>query len=160
MEYNPAVARLRGLCVLSVVSLHYMFYFPNGLGSIARYIVNGSYGVTVFFVISGFLITSNMIARFGSPGDVRFVDFYVMRSARIFPMLLLVLTIYSCLALGQVKGFEFQNVEALRTAVINKRAGGSGMISGRKAFQRPFGDGVQLLNSIQDVYLEKKITIA
>ena len=50
--------------------------------------------------------------------------------------------------------------DALRTAVINKRAGGSGMISGRKAFQRPFGEGVQLLNSIQDVYLEKKITIA
>ncbi len=51
-------------------------------------------------------------------------------------------------------------MDALRTAVINKRAGGSGMISGRKAFQRPFGEGVQLLNSIQDVYLEKKITIA
>ena len=50
--------------------------------------------------------------------------------------------------------------EALRTAVINKRAGGSGMISGRKAFQRPFKEGVQLLNNIQDVYLEKRITIA
>jgi class I fructose-bisphosphate aldolase len=50
--------------------------------------------------------------------------------------------------------------EAVRTAVINKRAGGSGMISGRKAFQRPFADGVQLLNSIQDVYLEKLITVA
>jgi class I fructose-bisphosphate aldolase len=50
--------------------------------------------------------------------------------------------------------------EALRTAIINKRAGGSGMISGRKAFQRPFAEGVQLLNSIQDVYLEKLITIA
>jgi len=51
-------------------------------------------------------------------------------------------------------------MEALRTAVINKRAGGSGMISGRKAFQRPFAEGVQLLNSIQDVYLEDRITIA
>ena len=50
--------------------------------------------------------------------------------------------------------------EALRTAVINKRAGGSGMISGRKAFQRPFAEGVQLLNCIQDVYLEKRISIA
>jgi fructose-bisphosphate aldolase, class I len=50
--------------------------------------------------------------------------------------------------------------EALRTAVINKRAGGSGMIAGRKAFQRPFLEGVQLLNSIQDVYLENRITIA
>ncbi len=50
--------------------------------------------------------------------------------------------------------------EALRTAVINKRAGGSGMISGRKAFQRPFAEGVKLLNGIQDVYLEKLITVA
>jgi fructose-bisphosphate aldolase, class I len=50
--------------------------------------------------------------------------------------------------------------EALRTAVINKRAGGCGMISGRKAFQRPFADGVHLLHCIQDVYIEKLITIA
>lgn len=50
--------------------------------------------------------------------------------------------------------------EAVRTAIINKRAGGMGMISGRKSFQRPFEDGVHLLNSIQDVYLEKQITIA
>jgi len=51
-------------------------------------------------------------------------------------------------------------MEAIRTAVINKRAGGSGMISGRKAFQRPFSEGIQLLNSIQDVYLENRIAIA
>jgi class I fructose-bisphosphate aldolase len=50
--------------------------------------------------------------------------------------------------------------QAVRTAVINKRAGGMGMISGRKAFQKPMKDGVELLNAIQDVYLEKKITIA
>ncbi len=50
--------------------------------------------------------------------------------------------------------------EAVRTAVINKRAGGMGLISGRKAFQRPMADGVQLLNAIQDVYLDSKITIA
>jgi class I fructose-bisphosphate aldolase len=50
--------------------------------------------------------------------------------------------------------------EAVKTAVINKRAGGHGLISGRKAFQRPMKEGVALLNAIQDVYLEKKITIA
>jgi class I fructose-bisphosphate aldolase len=50
--------------------------------------------------------------------------------------------------------------EAARTAVINKRAGGMGLISGRKAFQRPLADGVKLLNLIQDVYLEKAITVA
>jgi class I fructose-bisphosphate aldolase len=50
--------------------------------------------------------------------------------------------------------------DAVRTAVINKRAGGTGLISGRKAFQRPMRDGVQLLNTIQDVYLNKQITVA
>jgi class I fructose-bisphosphate aldolase len=50
--------------------------------------------------------------------------------------------------------------EAVRTAVINKRAGGSGLISGRKAFQRPMADGVGLLNAIQDVYLARNITVA
>jgi class I fructose-bisphosphate aldolase len=49
---------------------------------------------------------------------------------------------------------------AVRTAVINKRAGGMGMISGRKAFQRPMAEGVELLNAIQDVYLSKEVTIA
>ena len=51
-------------------------------------------------------------------------------------------------------------VEACRTAVINKRAGGMGLISGRKAFQRPMRDGVRLLNTIQDVYLDPSITVA
>jgi class I fructose-bisphosphate aldolase len=50
--------------------------------------------------------------------------------------------------------------EAARTAVINKRAGGMGLISGRKAFQRPMSEGVKLLNVIQDVYLTKEVTIA
>jgi len=50
--------------------------------------------------------------------------------------------------------------EAVRTAVINKRAGGMGLISGRKAFQRPMAEGVELLNAIQDVYLTPEVTIA
>ncbi len=50
--------------------------------------------------------------------------------------------------------------EAVTTAVVNKRAGGMGLISGRKAFQRPMDEGVKLLNSIQDVYLCKEVTIA
>jgi class I fructose-bisphosphate aldolase len=50
--------------------------------------------------------------------------------------------------------------QAVRTAVINKRAGGTGMISGRKAFQRPMAEGVELLNAIQEVYLDPAITIA
>ena len=50
--------------------------------------------------------------------------------------------------------------DAVRTAIVNKRAGGMGLISGRKAFQKPMADGVKLLNAIQDVYLAKEITIA
>ena len=50
--------------------------------------------------------------------------------------------------------------QAVRTAVINKRAGGTGLISGRKAFQKPMADGVKLLNAIQDVYLSTAVTIA
>jgi class I fructose-bisphosphate aldolase len=51
-------------------------------------------------------------------------------------------------------------VDAVKTAVINKRAGGQGLISGRKAFQRPMADGVRILNAIQDVYLDPKVTVA
>jgi len=50
--------------------------------------------------------------------------------------------------------------DAVKTAIINKRAGGMGLISGRKAFQKPMKDGVALLNAIQDVYLSKDVTVA
>jgi class I fructose-bisphosphate aldolase len=60
---------------------------------------------------------------------------------------------------GESKG-ESDLADAVRTAVINKRAGGMGLISGRKAFQRPMDEGVRLLNAIQDVYLDESITIA
>lgn len=50
--------------------------------------------------------------------------------------------------------------QAVRTAVINKRAGGMGLISGRKAFQRPMKEGIELLNVIQDVFLDKQVTVA
>ncbi len=60
---------------------------------------------------------------------------------------------------GESKG-ESDLSEAVTTAVINKRAGGQGLISGRKAFQKPVKDGVALLNAVQDVYLDKTITIA
>jgi class I fructose-bisphosphate aldolase len=49
---------------------------------------------------------------------------------------------------------------AVKTAIVNKRAGGTGLISGRKAFQRPMAEGIGLLNAIQDVYLDPAVTIA
>ena len=60
---------------------------------------------------------------------------------------------------GESKG-ESDLADAVRTAVVNKRGGGTGLISGRKAFQRPMKEGIALLNAIQDVYLSKEITIA
>jgi class I fructose-bisphosphate aldolase len=61
---------------------------------------------------------------------------------------------------GGASAGESDLAEAVRTAVINKRGGGTGLISGRKAFQRPLEDGVKLLNAIQDVYLAAEITVA
>jgi class I fructose-bisphosphate aldolase len=60
---------------------------------------------------------------------------------------------------GESKGAS-DLADAVRTSVINKRAGGIGLISGRKAFQRPTNEGVELLNAIQDVYLDEAVTIA
>ena len=61
---------------------------------------------------------------------------------------------------GGASAGESDLKEAVKTAVINKRAGGMGLISGRKAFQRPLSEGVRLLNAIQDVYLSGEVTIA
>ena len=61
---------------------------------------------------------------------------------------------------GGASSGESDLKEAVKTAIINKRAGGMGLISGRKAFQRPMKEGAQLLNAIQDVYLNKDVTIA
>ena len=61
---------------------------------------------------------------------------------------------------GGASAGETDLADAVKTAVINKRAGGTGLISGRKAFQRPMKEGVELLNAIQDVYLDKSVTVA
>ena len=61
---------------------------------------------------------------------------------------------------GGASGGESDLAEAVKTALVNKRAGGMGLISGRKAFQRPMKDGVHLLNAIQDVYLCQEVTVA
>jgi class I fructose-bisphosphate aldolase len=60
---------------------------------------------------------------------------------------------------GESKG-QSDLADAVATAVINKRAGGMGLILGRKAFQRPFAEGVKMLETLQDVYLDKEITLA
>lgn len=61
---------------------------------------------------------------------------------------------------GGASSGEGDMAEAVRTAVINKRAGGTGLIIGRKAFQRPMSEGIELLRAVQDVYLDARVTIA
>ncbi|NCN51088.1 MAG: class I fructose-bisphosphate aldolase [Candidatus Pacebacteria bacterium] len=61
---------------------------------------------------------------------------------------------------GESKGGEADMAEAVRSAVINKRGGGCGLIMGRKVFKKPFADGVEMLHAVQDVYLNEEITIA
>ena len=61
---------------------------------------------------------------------------------------------------GGAAGGETDLADAVRTAVINKRAGGMGLILGRKAFKKSMADGVKLINAVQDVYLDGKVTIA
>ncbi len=61
---------------------------------------------------------------------------------------------------GGASGGQGDLSEAVRTAVINKRGGGMGLISGRKTFQRPMSEGAELFNAIQDVYLCEEITVA
>jgi class I fructose-bisphosphate aldolase len=61
---------------------------------------------------------------------------------------------------GGEAGGQSDIADAVRTAVINKRAGGTGLILGRKAFQRPMKEGVEIINAVQSVYKDKKVTIA
>ena len=61
---------------------------------------------------------------------------------------------------GGASSGENDLAEAVYTAVVNKRAGGIGLIAGRKAFQKPMGEGVELIHAIQDVYLDREITLA
>ena len=61
---------------------------------------------------------------------------------------------------GGASSGESDPKEAVKTAVINKRAGGTGLITGRKAFMRPMSEGIQLLNAVQDVYLMDEVTVA
>lgn len=118
---RPAMRRdyridiLRGLAILSVLLLHFHFAY-NLLKSpmavllpkpyLVNLVLNGNYGVTVFFVISGYLITSTSLRRFGSLGEISAKVFYAFRFARIVPCLVLVLAIITGLALANVSAFR------------------------------------------------------
>lgn len=119
MKHNEFVAQLRGVAVSVVVLMHYLFCFPIGYSSLP-FIGNGYYGVSLFFAISGFLITSNMIARYGAPGSVDLRAFYDMRAARILPCLGLAVAILSIIALTtNIEGITFPRGPSPGTAIIS-----------------------------------------
>ena len=114
MRRDYRIDILRGLAILSVLLLHFHFAY-NLLKSpmavllpkpyLVNLVLNGNYGVTVFFVISGYLITSTALRRFGSLGEISAKVFYAFRFARIVPCLVLVLAIITGLALANVSAF-------------------------------------------------------
>jgi peptidoglycan/LPS O-acetylase OafA/YrhL len=119
LKYSEFVAQLRGLAVAAVVLMHYGYCFKISYSDLP-FIGNGYYGVALFFAISGFLITSNMIARYGAPGSVDLRAFYDMRAARILPCLGLAVAILSIIALTtNIDGITFPRGFSPGTAVIN-----------------------------------------
>jgi len=106
---------LRGISILLVLILHFHLAYNLAKGPFASVMSakfveavarNGNYGVTIFFVISGFLITSTSLRRFGSLGTISARKFYAFRFARIFPCLLLILTVITSLGLAGVPYFK------------------------------------------------------
>ena len=115
---------LRGLAIFFVLMNHVNMRllgshipYTRGLPAqlVSSLVWNGQYGVQIFFVVSGFLITSTTLRRWGSIGEVNVVDFYRLRFARIAPLLLLLLVVLSVLDLIHVTGF-----------VVSQKTGGLG----------------------------------
>jgi peptidoglycan/LPS O-acetylase OafA/YrhL len=115
---------LRGLAIFFVLMNHVNMRllgahvpYSRGLSAqlVSSLVWNGQYGVQIFFVVSGFLITSTTLRRWGSIADVNIGDFYRLRFARIAPLLLLLLVVLSALDLAHVEGF-----------VISAKTGGLG----------------------------------
>jgi peptidoglycan/LPS O-acetylase OafA/YrhL len=105
---------LRGLCIISVILLHINIRIPFGNSSVGQWLSptemkilfwSGYYGVIIFFVISGFLITSTSLKRWGNLQNIKYDQFYMIRFARIMPCLIAVLMILSILDMAHIKGF-------------------------------------------------------
>ncbi len=112
---SPRVDFLRGMSILAVLLLHFSLSYNLADSPLSRVVpktwieavvFNGNYGVTVFFVISGFLITSNNLRRYGHLGAVNLRSFYVLRCARIIPPLVLALAVIVPLGLLRVPSFD------------------------------------------------------
>lgn len=109
MRHNPAIDAIRSLSILSVILLHLYIHFPF-TNNIPQPIFNiifesGYYGVIVFFVISGFLITKSILNKWGSLQAVKIKAFYCMRFARIMPCLIALIILLSILDFAGAPGF-------------------------------------------------------
>ena len=128
---DNGIDMLRGLSILLVLLHHFNIAYPLSdtalasllgwplLHAIAR---NGNYGVTVFFVISGFLVTRNALERWGSLDNIQPAPFYLLRLARIVPTLLLTLLAVDALALAGVRIFDNQSGAAVSLWTTNAAA--------------------------------------
>jgi peptidoglycan/LPS O-acetylase OafA/YrhL len=103
MVHNEFIAQMRGVAVLVVVVMHYAGCFPIGYRHI-DFVGHGYYGVVMFFAISGFLITTNVLKRYGSMAAVNLGDFYIMRAARILPCLVLAVATLWAISQGTTVG--------------------------------------------------------
>lgn len=109
---NPYVDYLRGVSILIVLLIHFMF-FPEtlpGFSLILKVIAGGYYGVTMFFVVSGYLIMSRTLSRYGTAGAISPREFYAMRAARIGPCLLLSLALLIALNAAGVAAFTAHDI--------------------------------------------------
>ncbi len=103
---------LRGVSILIVLLIHFMF-FPEtlpGFSFILRLIAGGFYGVTMFFVVSGYLITSRTLMRYGTASAISPREFYAMRAARIGPCLFLSLALLLALNAAGVSAFANNDI--------------------------------------------------
>jgi len=115
---NPVIDCLRGFSVLTVISTHGGIYLPSEFitPAVNRLLYNGYYGVVIFFVISGFLITTNTLRRYGEISNINLGQFYAMRVARIMPPLLLFIAAMILLAYFGPADFRPEPVKLVWTA--------------------------------------------
>lgn len=107
IPHNEFIAQMRGVAVLVVVLMHYAGGSQASYAALS-FINNGYYGVAMFFAISGFLITSNLLFRYGDLASISLRDFYITRAARILPCLTLAVVILSAISLTtNIDGFVF-----------------------------------------------------
>jgi len=108
LGYRPCLDGLRGVAVLAVMGLHNFVPFCNG----------GNIGVDIFFVLSGFLITSLLLEEWARTGRIRFRDFYLRRALRLLPALFAFLLVLQAYILLRMRGDDFRQMEKASLAVL------------------------------------------